>query len=279
MIYNTLEELALLLDKAAVEPHKELVLENSLPGVFLQPRAGSSGMKPAGVVSKLGGMPDLPLNFPWPRCDACESKFAEDFPAQEAGASLHFIMQIDCNQLAVHGLSFPRDHVLSFFAALHRAGFPNTGGSGDDWYVGCFPARDTAPRLAPAWSGHELGAIGSEGNEFIAEGRATITEKCLEIQSCFTLPVLTLERDPSVAHLVESDSWKQLRESSLRLRCGILMGGNLIHAATTGVMHLVDLAEDFSRATSWGRGDTQHDACEEWVNLACIPTIAEINLT
>ena len=137
MIYNTPEELALLLDRAEAGPLKDIVLQNSLAGAFLTPCAGSQVMQAGNVVTKLGGMPDLPIDFPWPRCAPCDvaggSKFAEDFLAQQTGAPLHFIMQIDCNHLAAHGLNFPQDHVLSFFAALHRAGYPNTGGSGDDF--------------------------------------------------------------------------------------------------------------------------------------------------
>lgn len=279
MIYHNREELARLLEQADAGSLKAVVLQNSLAGVFVLPCSAPAGGAEKGA-SKLGGAPDLPLDFPWPRClPGNSTTFPEDFLAQEAGVPLHFILQINCNELAAHGLKFPRDHLLSFFAALHRAGYPDTGGSGDDWSVRCFPIDQTAPRVPHEWSPEEFEAVSSEGRAFVAEGKATIRERFVEFSPCVTLPMLTLERDRSRTGVVNSDSWDNLRATPLRLSKGVLIGGNVINAATPDAMHLVDLAQEFRHSMNWDCQDSQIDGCEEWVNLACIPTMPDINLT
>ncbi len=96
--------------------------------VRVETDSGGSLSLPAGV-SRVGGLPELPPNFPWPRGDDCRGMHAGDTAGVDSLAG--FLAQVNLAEIAhTHAArDLPASGILSFFAFQGDEDNPDTVGA------------------------------------------------------------------------------------------------------------------------------------------------------
>lgn len=278
MLYSTLQEFEERLAAAGLNLYAEMLLRESLPCLV-----GSAEplKEPLEVgTSRIGGAPDLPAEIPWPACSRIDLAGSNFTQTQTAACRLHFIAQLNCNELMGAGIAAPENSVISIFAALHRSNFPHTGGTGDDWMVMCFPLEQAVRREPPLWTEAGACAISMEYEELTRTGRASIQPARLQMRRCWSLPLQTLE-----TRVEANESWAEahspkrdlIRKTEIQMQFPMVVGGNCMNLETGIASHPIEVACDFLKNKGIN-SDASDGGNESWVNLASLPSMPDIDL-
>src|SRR5262245_2519521 len=110
------------------EPQQS-ILKLAKPALSLARLTTTDDQLPFGS-SKLGGLPDLPSDIPWPTFGDCTDSYSgmTDLSPEEAGQPCGFVGQFNCADLActLAGKMFPQQGLLSLFCIFD----PNSGQDG-----------------------------------------------------------------------------------------------------------------------------------------------------
>lgn len=118
-----------LIDKHHLSDHKDLILNNSKPGIHIQREyVAYEDTLPIGA-SKMGGNPDLPANFEWKKYE---------------GAPLTFLFQIRLSDVAPYDVEhvLPKTGWLHFFYYIEWE-FSEKSGQQNGWEVHYIPDDNT----------------------------------------------------------------------------------------------------------------------------------------
>jgi uncharacterized protein YwqG len=163
------------LEAAGLGQWADALCEAAVPSIRLV-LDGQADATVAGV-SRLGGSPDLPPDAPW--------------PADEDGAPLSFIAQLDMRQMTAHDVEgiLPRAGLLSlFYAAASQRAWGFDPADHDAWAViHITDAAEVKPREAP-------GAVPAEGR-FAAVGLSPEAELTFVPWESFAIEGLGMTRE------------------------------------------------------------------------------------